>query len=466
MNYPLISEYIEAIKSAEDNFEELSYLRPVLGEDGLPVMTSGNFAVVFKMKDKRNGKLYAVKCFTKEQEGRNESYKLIADELEYVSSNYFTPIRFLEKELFVDTDQTTETEFPVLLMDWVDGIPMDKYIQKNIDNQYALELLAFRFGKLTTWLLAQPFAHGDLKPDNILVKEDGSIVLVDYDGMYVPAMKGQKARELGSPNYRHPERTIDEFDRHIDDFPLATICLSLKAIALKPNHFNNGTGECGLLLNESDYRDLKASKIMQELMCLLPDNDLCSLLGLFLIVLSQKELEVLSSNMFVLSKPTKKIDKPKTNVGIIKDAFANDIIKIYNEACSMIKEKRYQNAYILFRQMSSYPYGQNGIGVCYAYGFFVEKDMEKAAYWFLKAARQGLDVAQFNIGNCYYHGLGVEKDRKLSSYWYGRADEQKLSIAREMRTFEGTGDPRFKKIEDALNVERWNRISSIFILTP
>ena len=50
MNYPLISEYIEAIKSAEDNFEELSYLRPVLGDDGLPVMTSGNFAVVFKME--------------------------------------------------------------------------------------------------------------------------------------------------------------------------------------------------------------------------------------------------------------------------------------------------------------------------------------------------------------------------------------------------------------------------------
>ena len=35
MNYPLIPEYIEAIKSAEDNFEELSYLRSVLGVDGL-----------------------------------------------------------------------------------------------------------------------------------------------------------------------------------------------------------------------------------------------------------------------------------------------------------------------------------------------------------------------------------------------------------------------------------------------
>lgn len=466
MNYPLISEYIEAIKSAEDNFEELSFLRPVLGDDGLPVMTSGNFAVVFKMKDDRNGKLYAVKCFTKEQEGRSESYKLIADELEFVSSNYLTPIRFLEKELFVDTEQTSETEFPVLLMDWVEGIPMDKYIQKNISNQYVLELLAFRFSKLATWLLAQPFAHGDLKPDNILVKEDGSIVLVDYDGMYVPAMKGQKTRELGSPNYRHPERTMDDFDRHIDDFPLVIISLSLKAIALEPDLFNNSTGECGLLLNESDYRDLKASKTIQKIMCLLPDNELCSLLGLFLIVLSQNKLEVLSSDSFVLSKPIKRIDEPQTNEDTIKDELANDIVKIYNEACSMINDERFQNAYILFRQMSLYSYGQNGLGVCYANGFYVKKDMEKAAYWFQKAARQGLDVAQFNLANCYYHGYGVKKDRKLAFYWYERADRQGLLIAKEMFTLEGTGELMFKKIEDAMNVERWNRISSFFILTP
>ena len=73
MNYPLISEYIEAIKAAEENFEQLSYLRPVLHDVGLPVMTSGNFAVVFKMKDERDGKFYAVKCFTKEQERRGKA---------------------------------------------------------------------------------------------------------------------------------------------------------------------------------------------------------------------------------------------------------------------------------------------------------------------------------------------------------------------------------------------------------
>lgn len=80
MNYPLISEYVEAVKSAEDNLNELAYLRPVLDGDGNPVMSSGNFAVVFKMRSERDGSLYALKCFTKDQPGRDESYKLIADE--------------------------------------------------------------------------------------------------------------------------------------------------------------------------------------------------------------------------------------------------------------------------------------------------------------------------------------------------------------------------------------------------
>lgn len=92
MSYPLISEYVEAIKAAEDNFEKLRYLRPVLSDDGLPLMTSGNFAVVFKMKDKRDGKLFAVKCFTKEQEGRVEAYHQIREKLKDVSSPYLTSV--------------------------------------------------------------------------------------------------------------------------------------------------------------------------------------------------------------------------------------------------------------------------------------------------------------------------------------------------------------------------------------
>ena len=173
MNYPLISEYVQSIKFSEENFDKLSNLCPVLDEDGNPIMSSGNFAIVFKMQDKQTGKLHAVKCFLREQEGREESYKLIASELEYVSSTFLTPIQYLEKEIFVDTTQGEDTEFPVLLMDWVEGLTLDKYIRNNIHDPYKLALITYQFCRMGSWLLSQEFAHGDLKPDNIIVREDG-----------------------------------------------------------------------------------------------------------------------------------------------------------------------------------------------------------------------------------------------------------------------------------------------------
>ena len=208
MQYPLISEYIEAIRYAEDNFDKLSNLRPVLDDNGKPVMSSGNFAVVFKMKDIETGKMYAVKCFTREQEEREERYREIIKVLEHVKSPYFVSTQYYDKELFVDTSQGDETEFPVLVMDWVDGYPVDQFIQDNISNKYRLQLLTYNFCQLGVWLLSQQIAHGDLKPDNIIVREDFSLVVVDYDGMFIPAFYGKSALEVGSPDFQNPNRSI------------------------------------------------------------------------------------------------------------------------------------------------------------------------------------------------------------------------------------------------------------------
>ena len=321
MNYPLISEYIEAIKSAEDNFGELSYLRPVLGDDGLPLMTSGNFAVVFKMKDEQSGKFYAVKCFTKEQEGRAEAYRKIAKELEKVSSPYILSIRYLDDELFVDTEQTTETEFPVLLMDWVEGKTLDKYLRENLDDKYALEMLAYRFSQLAQWLIPQPFAHGDLKPDNILVREDGTLVLVDYDGMYVPSMKGQKARELGSPDFRHPLRTENDFDEHIDDFPLVTILLSLKAISFRSDFLEQYGSSDRLLFSEKDYKIISKSRLLNERF---PSDDsiLNVLVSLFMLVLERSYFPDMLLNYINLTIP--QVQEPvNLNTEVTREDLAN-----------------------------------------------------------------------------------------------------------------------------------------------
>lgn len=304
MNYPLISEYVDAIRSAEDNFDKLCDLRPVLDDNSNPIMSSGNFAVVFKMEDVNTGKLYAVKCFTKEQEGREEAYRQIADEFEFVQSTYLAKVKYYDRELFVDTQTSDDIEFPVLLMDWIEGITLDRYIRQNINETYALEMLAYNFSRLAMWLLPQPFAHGDLKPDNILVHEDGSLTLVDYDGMYVPAMQGQKSRELGSPDFRHPLRTEDDFNEHIDDFPAISILLSLRLIAFDSSLLDKYCASDRLLFSESNYRNLSSCELLKAVF---PSQDveINTLISLFTIACKQKTLANVSFRLLSVAKSKK-----------------------------------------------------------------------------------------------------------------------------------------------------------------
>ena len=264
MQYPLISEYVRAIQDASNNLDKLAHLVPVLDDHGEPYRSSGAFAVVFKMKDEQTGKCYALKCFTEEQEGRAEAYRQIADELEFVDSSYITSVKYLDKEIFVDSS-CEKDEFPVLLMDWIDGETMETYIAENYQDNYAMAMLCYRFCKMAAWLRSQPFAHGDIKPDNIMVRPDGNLTLVDYDGMFVPAMKGQKSPTIGTKDFSHPLRTVDDFDETIDDFALASIALSLKAISLKPSLLDEYGAADRLLFSVNDYNKLCKINLWKKL---------------------------------------------------------------------------------------------------------------------------------------------------------------------------------------------------------
>lgn len=302
MQYPLISEYLAAIREANNNLDKLSHLVPVLDKYGEPYRSSGAFAVVFKMKDEQTGKYYALKCFTEEQEGRAEAYRQIAEELEFVDSPYITSVKYLEKELFVDSNCENE-EFPVLLMDWIEGETMETYIAANYTDTHAMSMLCYRFCKMAAWLRSQSFAHGDIKPDNIMVRPDGTLTLVDYDGMFVPAMKGQKSPTIGTKDFSHPLRTIDDFDETIDDFALASIALSLKAISLNPSLLQTYGASDRLLFSAADYTDLSKSNTFTALQGLLADEETRTLLSMFLLASAQKDLSMCSFRLFGLQKP-------------------------------------------------------------------------------------------------------------------------------------------------------------------
>ena len=302
MQYPLISEYVRAIQDASNNLDKLAHLVPVLDDHGEPYRSSGAFAVVFKMKDEQTGKCYALKCFTEEQEGRAEAYLQIADELEFVDSSYITSVKYLDKEIFVDSS-CEEDEFPVLLMDWIDGETMENYIAENYQDNYAMAMLCYRFCKMAAWLRSQPFAHGDIKPDNIMVRPDGSLTLIDYGGMFVPAMKGQKSPTIGTKDFSHPLRTVDDFNETIDDFALASIALSLKAISMNSTLLDTSGASDRLLFSESDYRTPSSSKAISALQDLMCDKNFCTLYSLFMLALARKELSACSCRLFIGEKP-------------------------------------------------------------------------------------------------------------------------------------------------------------------
>ena len=302
MQYPLISEYLAAIREAKDNLDTLSHLVPVLDKYGEPYRSSGAFAVVFKMKDEQTVKFYALKCFTEEQEGRAEAYRQIAEEFEFVDSSYITSVKYLEKELFVDSNCEDE-EFPVLLMDWIEGETMETYVAANYTDTHAMAMLCYRFCKMAAWLRSQSFAHGDIKPDNIMVRPDGTLTLVDYDGMFVPAMKGQKSPTIGTKDFSHPLRTIDDFDETIDDFAFASIALSLKAISLNPSLLDQYGASDRLLFSAADYLDLSKSNTFTALQGLLTDEEAITIMSMFLLARAKKNLSMCSFRLFGVQKP-------------------------------------------------------------------------------------------------------------------------------------------------------------------
>jgi len=63
------------------------------------------------------------------------------------------------------------------------------------------------------------------------------------------------------------------------------------------------------------------------------------------------------------------------------------------------------------------------LGMCFD-GEDTPKDIKKAIYWFTKAAEQGDADGQFALGTYYQNGEGVPKDIEKAIYWFTKAANQ------------------------------------------
>jgi hypothetical protein len=196
--FPTGFQYQEAVQHPERCFSDpdlrsASFERMAMG---LPKMISGNFASVFPMTSAA-GHQYAVKCFTREVPHQLQRYIVIGAYLSKLQPWWATDFQFIPNGIQVEASR-----YPILRMNWVNGLTLARWISDNINQPAAIADLALRFDYMIRDLAAAGMAHGDLQAGNLLVADNGALHLVDYDGMYVPGLDGLPAGEVGHPDYQ------------------------------------------------------------------------------------------------------------------------------------------------------------------------------------------------------------------------------------------------------------------------
>ncbi|MDE6354491.1 MAG: sel1 repeat family protein, partial [Prevotella sp.] len=79
------------------------------------------------------------------------------------------------------------------------------------------------------------------------------------------------------------------------------------------------------------------------------------------------------------------------------------------------------------------------LGLYYRNGDGVERDYEKAFYWFNKAAEHDDPMAWVELGHCYAAGRGVAEDYSQAVRWYSRAVDY-LHVRRRRWYDKSTGE--------------------------
>lgn len=186
----------------------------------------GGFCVSIKMV-KSGAATKCMRCWHKEPNDDNmmDRLSLIAKAINDRRSaigEYF--IDYEKVDAMLDVDGTT---LPGLIMDWIDGDTLEKFISVDNDKEVTakdMRELAVKFREMCLKLNRAGISHGDLSGGNIIVLANPlRIKLIDYDSVYVESMGRLPETTVGDAKYQHPERKshgiatlkADYFSQHL-----------------------------------------------------------------------------------------------------------------------------------------------------------------------------------------------------------------------------------------------------------
>ena len=231
---------------------------PAVDRLGMPIVTSGQFAYVYKLKSMNGDGDFAVRCFRGYLGDRDQRYRTLQEHVRSAPVPYLSEFRYAPEGIMVGSQR-----FPILFMKWIEGPTLDLYVSEMLERRDVLVHLAEEWLKVVSSLQTSGMAHGDLQHGNVIV-EHGQLRLIDHDGIFVPAMKEWTACEVGHQHYQHPKRTAQEFDANLDNFSALVIYLSLLALAERPSLWQEYHDE-NLLFTKADFVDPSASTLFTKI---------------------------------------------------------------------------------------------------------------------------------------------------------------------------------------------------------
>lgn len=260
--YPLRSDYADALQNPEISLADhaLKKGRVDCDQRGFPRPISGAFAVVFQVKLADSSR-WAVKCFCHFVPDQDRRYREISTALRTLHHAALVKFEYQQQGVLVAGNW-----YPVLKMEWVEAHGLLPWLEVNRFDSRRLHAVADQLVAIVADLERAGIAHGDLQHGNLLVDSADRLRIIDYDGMYVPALDGLPPSEKGLANYQPPNRGDRHFRPGLDRFSAWVIYASLIALASAPHLWQmRAEGDEKLLFEAADYADPEHSAALAAL---------------------------------------------------------------------------------------------------------------------------------------------------------------------------------------------------------
>jgi len=171
----------------------------------LKMIGKGSFAKVYLVECKSQGKMYAVKAFTKESviaSNKANAKPSMLNEIEIM--------RALDHENIIKLYEVHETEKSIyLVLELIQGKSLQDVLKRSTFKEEYSEVKIVNMIRsildALAYLASKGIMHRDLKPDNILIDKDGKVKIADFGLATFIDVPEYIFKKCGTPGYIAPE---------------------------------------------------------------------------------------------------------------------------------------------------------------------------------------------------------------------------------------------------------------------